>query len=307
MTRLLITLVCLLESGPALAQDVCSAMFQTESRALQARHCDARAARAELEPNLTPACLDAARRGDATQSLERLQAILLRIEEGPCQAERWVLAAHAVCTLKARQLDHQIAELAFSEPRYELDRQTLVLCQAAAVELGELSFDPTDGYLVRLGGDSRNFSAASLCRLPVAPALAKEACARAAAPKPKVLSEDFKRELRWRIGVGVATLALSVGMATAIGLTRDREWLAGTHLALAVTSLPVCASLSGASGNRFTSILWLVLGIPVFAAAGAAVGYLTSSSSTGRVVAGTLASGLSLATAEAMIWNGLKR
>jgi len=267
--RCALTLLCV--AGNARAGDACSALFQTASPALQAGGCDQPAARRELERNLNPACLDAVARGQANDSMDELKRLLdLDPKRLPCASERTLLLARAACISKSDRLRDWIESLSRSSL---LDPETRALCRASAAEL-------------------RRASAAELRR------------ARAEVR----MTPAFKQRLRWRIGAAVTTLVLSVGVATAIGLTRDRDdlaWLAATHFALAAVSTPVCAYLTGASGGRFTSILWLVLGIPGFAAAGTALGYLASSSPAGRVVLGTVASGLSLATVQAIVWTGL--
>jgi len=127
------------------------------------------------------------------------------------------------------------------------------------------------------------------------------ACAPAMAGDP-----SHRREIAKKIGASFGGLVFSAGMATAVGLTRDRSdmaWLTGVHVLGSALTVPLAGYLTGAGGTRFTGLGWLVVGLPICAAGGATIGAFASRTPMGRVIAGSAASGLSLAMYQTVLWK----
>src|SRR3954454_14816471 len=91
-------------SRSAWAEDACSSLFLAPSPHLSSseQRCDLSSARAHFHSQISPLCAQAARAGEAAESMERLFAIAATKGRAvPCDDERRQLAMYGLCALRA--------------------------------------------------------------------------------------------------------------------------------------------------------------------------------------------------------------
>lgn len=125
----------------AAAEDACSSLFLTPSPHLSpsSHLCDVGMARAYFHSKVTPQCSQAARSGQAHESMEHLFSFS-QVEGPPvpCDRERRQLALYALCSLRPpKQLDHMLKAITSSFSGNDNGQDVVVVseCILAVLEL----------------------------------------------------------------------------------------------------------------------------------------------------------------------------